>query len=426
MPSRCRRSKKNGESSTAALSSEDPSLPKRLIVSWNARGRPSSSSARVSPSSTKARPGSARTCATSSGTPAVISRSVRVQTRTSSPSRCTWMRAPSSLYSTVTSGPRPASAASSESPGEASIGRTGLPTCRVTAASAGSPPSRARRAVSGRRPDSMKARRTTAAGTSAAAATASSITPSSAPWRSSPPSSVVRKRCSSRVAAANRPCSSSARRLVEPAPAVAASASSVVSTASTVSVGSAAGGASMPGERAPAGADAALPRLARQPRGGGLDLGGRGRAEQGRERRRLGRAGARGPDGRGGGDDLGEQHRPILASTTDNAREPPHLGRAAGWGRAHHADRATPAARACSPRGRHPPMPPARLSARRATPPMPRAAPRPVAPAQRAPRDSLMMSACPACWAVSCRRCRSTSRAFHAASGGYQGASGSL
>ena len=37
-----------------------------------------------------------------------------------------------------------------------------------------------------------------------------------------------------------------------------------------------------------------------------------------------------------------------------------------------------------------------------------------------------MMSACPACWAVSCRMCRSTSRADQAVSGGYQGASGSL
>ena len=48
-PSRCSRSKKNGLSSTPA---SDASLPKRLIVSWNARGRPSSSRARVSPSRT--------------------------------------------------------------------------------------------------------------------------------------------------------------------------------------------------------------------------------------------------------------------------------------------------------------------------------------------------------------------------------------
>ena len=65
---------------------------------------------------------------------------LRVQTRTSSPSRWTWMRAPSSLYSTVTSAPSAANAVSSESPGEASIGRTGLPTCRVTASSAAAPP----------------------------------------------------------------------------------------------------------------------------------------------------------------------------------------------------------------------------------------------------------------------------------------------
>ena len=87
--------------------------------------------------------GSDRTCSTSSGTPSVTSRSVRVHTRTVSPSRWTWIRAPSSLCSTVTSGPSEASASSSDEPGLASMGRTGRPTSSRTAASASSPPARA-------------------------------------------------------------------------------------------------------------------------------------------------------------------------------------------------------------------------------------------------------------------------------------------
>ena len=103
-PSRCRQSKKNGRSSSSRR--VVGVAPNRLVVSWNGRGRPSSCSARVSPSSTTraarqrrgpARPARARA--------SVTSRSVRVHTRTTSPSRCTWMRAPSSLYSTLTSAP---------------------------------------------------------------------------------------------------------------------------------------------------------------------------------------------------------------------------------------------------------------------------------------------------------------------------------
>ncbi len=211
--------------------------PKRLIVSWNGRGRPSSRSARVSPSSTTDRQGSPRTSSTSSGTLAVTSRRVRVQTRTAAPSRCTWIRAPSSLNSTLTSAPRSARAPSRVSAGEASIGRTGTPTCNDTASRASWPPVSASRAVRGSCPESMKARRTEAAGICAAAAMASSITPSSAPWRSSPVSSRRRKACSSAVAAPNSSPSSAARRAVDPVPDVPASSSSVASTALTSSDG---------------------------------------------------------------------------------------------------------------------------------------------------------------------------------------------
>jgi hypothetical protein len=74
------------------------------------------------------------------------------------------MRAPSSLYSTLTSWPSSASAASRFSAGLASIGRTGRPTSGATAPSAAAPPARASRAVSGRRPDRKNARRTVVGG----------------------------------------------------------------------------------------------------------------------------------------------------------------------------------------------------------------------------------------------------------------------
>ena len=126
------------------------------------------------------------------------------------------------------------------------MGRTGLPTCSVTASRPATPSVSASRAVSGSRPESMKARRTAAAGTSAAAATASSMTPSRAPWRSSPVSNRRRNACSSAVAAPNSSASRAARRAVEPVPVVAARASSVASTAATSSRGSATGAASIP------------------------------------------------------------------------------------------------------------------------------------------------------------------------------------
>src|SRR3954469_18573512 len=237
-PSRCRRSKKKGLSRTPSSAA---ALPKRLIVSWNARGMPSSSSARVSPSRTAVSHGRARTCSTSSGTPSVTSRRVRVHTRTTSPFRCTWMRAPSSLYSTVTSVPRSASASSREEPGLAGIGRTGRPIWSRTSSRAATPPASATAAVSGRLPESMKARRTSVTGTSTAVATASRTTPSRAPWRSSPVSSRTRNRCSSAVAAENSRPRAPFRLAADPGPAVAASSVTAESTAATVSDGEGAG-----------------------------------------------------------------------------------------------------------------------------------------------------------------------------------------
>ena len=101
-PSRWRTSKKNGVSGTSRRRvSTSPRLAARLAVSWNGRGRPSGRSAIASPSRTIERTGSASAASTTSGTRSVIGSSVRVKTATSSPSRCTWIRTPSSFQSTV-------------------------------------------------------------------------------------------------------------------------------------------------------------------------------------------------------------------------------------------------------------------------------------------------------------------------------------
>ena len=97
-PSTCSRSKKYGRTTA----SRGASAPNRLIVSAKARGRPSSASTIDSPSSTSRSAGSARTASTTSGSRCVTSLSERVNTRTWSPSRCTWIRAPSSFSSTYT------------------------------------------------------------------------------------------------------------------------------------------------------------------------------------------------------------------------------------------------------------------------------------------------------------------------------------
>ncbi len=235
-PSRWRQSKNHGDNSRSPSAE-----PNRLIVSWNGRGRPESASARVSPSRTTVSHGNPRTSSTSSGTDAVMSRSVRVTMTTSSPERWTWMRAPSSLYSTTTSGPSESIASSMVAPGEASMGRMGRPTTSPTASSVCSPPEMASAAVRARSPDSITARRTTAASTPDAAAIASVITPSSAPWRSSPVMSPIRNSCSDAVAAPSSAPSASFRRCAEPAPVMVVRPVSARSTPVTVSVGSSAG-----------------------------------------------------------------------------------------------------------------------------------------------------------------------------------------
>ena len=143
------------------------SVPKRLIVSWKRRGSASSVRPIASPSSTNVWAGNARTTSTTSGTRAVTSLRLRVKARTSSPARCTWMRAPSSFHSTEAR-PVAANASATDAALAASIGWTGRSTSKPISASAASPTVSARRAASARSPLSIAARRTAAAGTCAA------------------------------------------------------------------------------------------------------------------------------------------------------------------------------------------------------------------------------------------------------------------
>ena len=117
----------------------------------------------ASPSTTASRTGSARAHSTTSGTRAVTSCSWRVKTRTSSPARCTWSRAPSSLYSKAASPSR--SSASSASPaGFASIGATGDSSRSEKRARPAAPSSSAARATSPMLPANIAACRTLGGG----------------------------------------------------------------------------------------------------------------------------------------------------------------------------------------------------------------------------------------------------------------------
>ena len=139
-------------------------------------------------------------------------------------------------------------------------------------------------------------------------AAASAITPASAPWRRSPDSSARRNallgaRSRGRTA---RPARRGARAC-EPGPGQRADrARTRRRRRRRVSDGVAAGGGSV-AQRRPADADLALAQLAGQERDGDRGLLGRGRAQRVGERGDLAAARARGADGLGGGDEVGEQ-----------------------------------------------------------------------------------------------------------------------
>ena len=216
-------------------------VPKRLIVTWNGSGRPSSRSAIASPSSTSADTSSPCTTSTISEARSVMSARLRVKIRTSSPARCTWIRAPSSFHSTLAR-PNRSSAADTSSAVWASIGVIGCSGVSRKPPSPSTPSRIAAAATLGRSPASIAARRTAAAGTPAAFATASAITPSSAPCRSSPRNSPTSRRRSGSVARERRPSSSLRRAACEPGPAIDCRRDTAASTSSSSSVGDSAGG----------------------------------------------------------------------------------------------------------------------------------------------------------------------------------------
>ena len=165
-PSTCSTSKKNA-----------PVVSRPLIVSWNRRGRPSSSMPSDSPSSTIDAAGSAATAATTLGNAAVTSFNPRENRRTRSPALCACTRIPSSFHSTL-AGPVATSASLALADVAASIGWTATSGVRPTSRSS---PASARAAAAPRSPRSIAARRSAVAGTPAAFATASATTPSFAP-----------------------------------------------------------------------------------------------------------------------------------------------------------------------------------------------------------------------------------------------------
>src|SRR3989454_276773 len=215
-------SKKNDASGSSALRRSTSSLrPKRRIVTWNGSGVPSGGarSAIASPSRIVSRRGSRRVASTTSGTATVTSFSWREKTRTSSPALCTWIRAPSSLYSNAAS-PSSARASATSAAAWASIGWIGRNSSIRKRASPAAPSTSAARATAARSPASIAARRTKSGSSPAARATASVTSPSRAPWRSSPINNRNTNSCSSRVARANSSRSRRPFAWAEPLPVV--------------------------------------------------------------------------------------------------------------------------------------------------------------------------------------------------------------
>src|SRR6267378_4336756 len=125
-----RQSKKCSASGISRTSASTPcTRRKRRISSWNGSGRPVASSATTSPSRMNGSPDrSRRAISTTSGRLRVTSDRRRVHTCTRSPARCSWMRAPSYLYSSAVRPPCAASpAAATSTPHAAAIASSSNP-----------------------------------------------------------------------------------------------------------------------------------------------------------------------------------------------------------------------------------------------------------------------------------------------------------
>src|SRR5438309_112880 len=232
-----RQSKKCSASGISRTSASTPcTRRKRRISSWNGSGRPTASSATTSPSRMNGSPDrSRRAISTTSGRLRVTSDRRRVHTCTRSPARCSWMRAPSYLYSSAVRPPCAASTAGKSSAISASIGSSGTKGRGLAPATAAAPPAAASVATAVRSPRKSAARRAAATSTPHAAAIASSSSPSDTPVRISPP--MIRARNSrSSVDTRDASCarrSSRARR----APAPVAAATSAKASATFIKVG---------------------------------------------------------------------------------------------------------------------------------------------------------------------------------------------
>ena len=196
-PSRCSTSKKNADE-RHRVARRRRRVPKRLIVSWKRCGTGVVVDAdRLAVEHERVAPGTPRTTSTTSGRRSVTSLRLRVKTRTSSPGRCTWMRAPSSFHSTDASPvfgerfadrrrarrehrlhrPQHLEADGRERVGAARRARRRAVVAEIAAEHRG--------AAHRRRPERRRPR-----------AIASAMSPASAPWRSSPVSSRTTKSAS--------------------------------------------------------------------------------------------------------------------------------------------------------------------------------------------------------------------------------------
>src|SRR5207245_2611961 len=173
--------------------------------------------------------------ATISGRLEVTSLSRRLKTRTASPFRWIWIRAPSSLYSIAVSPPCSARTSSRSSAISASIGFIGARRRRPRDRSASAPSNKAISATNPRSPRNIWAVRTASGSTPAASAIPSSITPSFTPIRISPKTFFRRTSRSSCEARPRSDSSSRRRALVESAPWASAICAKALETSRIVS-----------------------------------------------------------------------------------------------------------------------------------------------------------------------------------------------
>src|SRR2546425_940794 len=227
-----RQSKKCRASGISRTSASTPcTRRKRRISSWKGSGRPAASRATTSPSRMNGSPErSRRVISPTSGRLRVTSDRRRVQTCTRSPARCSWMRAPSYLYSSAVRPPCAASTEGKSSAISASIGSSGTKGRGLAPATAAAPPVAASTATAVRSPRKSAARRVVATSTPQAAAIASSSSPSETPVRISPPTIRARNSRSSSDAREARRARRSSRARRTPEPAAAATSANASAT----------------------------------------------------------------------------------------------------------------------------------------------------------------------------------------------------